>query len=232
MYSHDPSVPAAVLFDLDGTLIDSEPVWGTAMRRIAANRGTSVSDDMLRRISGVDAGEAMALVHLEYGWPAGQVATDLALIQQYVRDSFLGGVSWLPGAREVLAEVRAHEIPTGLVTSTYRSLVGVILSVLGDEWFDVVVCGDDVGRPKPDPLPYLSAMAKLGVSPGRWCVAVEDSTRGVTSAVNAGCLAIQVNPREAASSACLRVHDLTEINISLLRQVVERSTAVVQCFPV
>lgn len=78
---------------------------------------------------------------------------------------FRDGLPWCPGAREALATVRASGLPTALVTSTYRELTEVALDTIGREFFDVVVCGDEVPATKPDPAPYLRAAELLDVDP-------------------------------------------------------------------
>jgi HAD superfamily hydrolase (TIGR01509 family) len=101
------------------------------------------------------------------------------------------GVAWRPGARELLDAVGDARIPAGLVTNTQRALVDVMLRTVGAARFDAVVCGDEVARVKPDPEPYLTAAARLGV-PARACVAIEDSPTGIASAVAAGCAVLAV----------------------------------------
>jgi HAD superfamily hydrolase (TIGR01509 family) len=97
----------------------------------------------------------------------------------------------LPGALELVDALRAAGVPTALVSSSYRVLVDAALAVIGPERFDFTLAGDEVSRTKPDPEPYLSAAAALGVAPEN-CVVFEDSPSGIASGEAAGCLAIGV----------------------------------------
>jgi HAD superfamily hydrolase (TIGR01509 family) len=108
-----------------------------------------------------------------------------------VFELFAAGLVWRPGALELLLAVRAAGVPTALVTSTGRRLVEVALETLGRENFDVVVVGDEVKAPKPDPEPYRTAAELLGV-PITECVAVEDSPTGITSALASGAAVLAV----------------------------------------
>jgi HAD superfamily hydrolase (TIGR01509 family) len=108
-----------------------------------------------------------------------------------VTELFRTDIQWRPGATALIAATRAAGIPTALVTSTARPLVEVALDTLGRDRFDVVVCGDEVGAPKPDPEPYRTAAELLGV-PIERCVAIEDSPVGVASAAAAGAAVLAV----------------------------------------
>jgi HAD superfamily hydrolase (TIGR01509 family) len=108
-----------------------------------------------------------------------------------VFELFGQGLVWRPGALELLRAVRAAGLPTALVTSTGRRLVEVAMQTLGRENFDVVVVGDEVKMPKPDPEPYLTAARLLGV-PIEECVAIEDSPTGLASAVASGAAVLAV----------------------------------------
>jgi HAD superfamily hydrolase (TIGR01509 family) len=217
--------PAAVLFDLDGTLIDSEPIWAESTRTLARSRGATVTDDLLARISGLDATLAMRFVHSELGWSGWDIAADLAFVQDRVREAYRRGLTWRPGAAALLAATRKQGLVTGLVTSTYRPLVDLVLSAIGKDHFDVVVCGDDGHEPKPHPAPYMSAVTSLGLSASS-CVAIEDSPRGVASARAAGCVVLHVAEPPAALDVQAQVRDLSEVTVeSLSRLVTDRQPA-------
>ena len=100
-----------------------------------------------------------------------------------------GGIEWRPGAPELLRSVRAAGLATALVTTTPRALADIVLRsirrALGEDPFDVTICGDEVPARKPDPAPYLQAMRALGVGPGE-CVVIEDSQAGITAGLAAG----------------------------------------------
>jgi HAD superfamily hydrolase (TIGR01509 family) len=134
---------------------------------------------------------------------------DVAWLDRRVFDLFAEGLVWRPGALELLRAVRVAGIPTALVTSTARRLVEVALDTLGRENFDVVVCGDEVHVPKPDPEPYRMAARMLGVRIED-CVAIEDSPTGVSSAVASGAAVLAV-PAELELPETDGVHLLTTL---------------------
>jgi HAD superfamily hydrolase (TIGR01509 family) len=130
------------------------------------------------------------------------------------------GTVWRPGARELLAAVRSAGLRSALVTATRRRLVEVALGTIGRSWFDVLVTGDEIINPKPDPEPYLTAARLLGVDPSR-CVAVEDSPAGVRSALAAGCTVIGV-PCDVALPEDLGatiLPSLEGVNLEVLRSL-------------
>jgi HAD superfamily hydrolase (TIGR01509 family) len=204
-----PSGPAAVLFDMDGTLIDSEKLWTIALDDYAAHRGGELSEATREFMVGSNMDTSMSLLLVDLGLPAGEddVAAAAKWVELRTAELFGQGLSWRPGAREALRVVRASGTPIALVTSTIRSLTEIALGTLGRDSFDVTVCGDEVDKQnKPHPEPYLRACRLLDVDPSA-CVAVEDSPTGVTSAVAAGCTVIAVPcevPLEAGERRVLR----------------------------
>ena len=183
--------PAAVLFDMDGTLVDSEKVWDIALRELAVRAGGSLSDAARHAMIGNSMATSMRLMREDLGQPDRPEAPDVAWLNARVLDLFADGLVWRPGACELLHAVRVAGLPTALVTSTGRALVEVALKTIGPENFDVVVCGDDVTMPKPDPEPYRTAAALLGVRVED-CVAIEDSPTGVASALASGAAVLAV----------------------------------------
>jgi HAD superfamily hydrolase (TIGR01509 family) len=180
------SGPAAVLFDLDGTLVDSEPVWDEALRRLARELGGELSLPARRATVGTNVPVSVEIVRVDVGRPDADPVLLAQRLVADVRERLAAGLRWRPGARELLDAVRAAGIPTALVTNTERELVRIAFGPLVDELFDASVCGDEVCRSKPDPEPYLTAAALLGVDPAR-AVAIEDSPTGTASAEAAGC---------------------------------------------
>jgi HAD superfamily hydrolase (TIGR01509 family) len=209
--------PAAVLFDMDGTLVDSERVWGIALSELAVHAGGVLSDAARLAMVGTSMSLSMQIFRDDLGQPDRPEAPDVAWLSNRVEELFSEGLVWRPGAMELLLAVRAAGVPTALVTSTGRRLVEVALKTLGRENFDVIVCGDEVGRPKPDPEPYRTAAALLGVPIGS-CVAIEDSPSGVASASAAGAAVLAV-PAELELAPVDGVHlrtTLTGVDIAFL----------------
>jgi HAD superfamily hydrolase (TIGR01509 family) len=210
----------AVLFDMDGTLIDSEKVWAVALRELAVVYGGRLSESARIAMVGTNMAESMRILHDDLGEPWRDVATSADWLEVRVAELFRAGLEWRAGARELLAAVRAAGIPTALVTSTGRDLVELALATLGRHNFDVVVTADDVPAHKPDPTPYLAAAAALGVPPHA-CVAVEDSSTGVTSALAAGCAVVAVPLETDLSHLDTRVvPSLAEVDVAYLRRLV------------
>jgi HAD superfamily hydrolase (TIGR01509 family) len=183
--------PAAVLFDMDGTLVDSEKVWDIALKELAVRAGGTLSPQARQAMIGTNMSQTMQLLRDDLGQPDRPEAPDVQWLSDRVYELFAEGLVWRPGALELLQAVRAAGLPTALVTSTGRRLVEVALDTLGRENFDAVVVGDEVKMPKPDPEPYLTAADLLGV-PIADCVAIEDSPTGVASALASGAAVLAV----------------------------------------
>jgi HAD superfamily hydrolase (TIGR01509 family) len=193
---------AAVLWDMDGTLVDSEKLWDIALREGARLLGGTLSEATRLQMVGTHAAATFELLFAEVGVAptAERVAEMDAWLRRRMAQLLSDAPAWRPGAADALRAVRDSGVPTALVTSTVRELAEVALDGIGREHFDVTVCGDEVnGRNKPDPAPYLRAARLLGVDPRR-CVAVEDSPTGVASAAAAGCVTVVV-PHEVAVPA-------------------------------
>jgi HAD superfamily hydrolase (TIGR01509 family) len=209
--------PAAVLFDMDGTLVDSEKIWDVGLHELARRYGRELSPAARAAMVGTDMPTTLQLLADDLRRPDLDRAEAAAWLSARVAELFVTDLEWRPGALALLRATRAAGIPTALVTSTARPLVEVALDTLGRDRFDVVVCGDEVGAPKPDPEPYLTAARLLGVPIDR-CVAIEDSPTGVTSALAAGAAVLGV-PSEVPLTPAdgLRVLDsLTGADLSLL----------------
>ncbi|HEX9998922.1 MAG TPA: HAD family phosphatase, partial [Actinoplanes sp.] len=167
-----------MLFDMDGTLVDSEKVWDIALHELAVRAGGELSRSARHAMIGSSMATSMRILRDDLGQPERPEAPDVDWLTGRVFELFAAGLVWRPGALELLRAVRAAGLPTALVTSTGRKLVEVALETLGRDNFDVVVCGDEVVMPKPDPEPYRTAAAMIGV-PIEECIAIEDSPTGV-----------------------------------------------------
>ena len=213
---------AAVLFDMDGTLVDSEKVWQIALEELAAEWGGTMSDAVRKAMVGSTTPRAIAMLHEDLGVVGRDVAADSDLLEDRMMTLCAGQLDFRPGAYQLLAAVRAAGVKTALVTATVRRIVDVMLDTIGRENFDVVVTHDDVVNGKPHPEPYLAAAAALGVD-AHDCVAIEDSPTGAASAAAAGCVVLAV-PSEvdlSALRAVTHVASLTDVDVDFLRKAVE-----------
>lgn len=189
------SLPAAVLWDLDGTLLDSEKLWDVPLNELTEKLGGELSPATRQAMVGTNVMVTLRLLYAEVGIPSptsAQLADGAAWIARRAGELFRQELPWRPGAQDALATVRAAGFPMALVTSTQREITELALDTVGRHLFDATVCGDEVdGRNKPLPEPYLRACRLLGVVPAE-CVAIEDSPTGVSSAVAAGCTVLVV----------------------------------------
>lgn len=180
----------AVLWDLDGTIVDTEPYWFEAEYAVVAAHGDSWSDEHARAVVGfdlLDSGRYM----IEHGGVRLTPHEIVEMMLDSVVSNIKRSVPWRPGARELLADVRESDIPTALVTMSWRRFANEVMEALPAGAFDVSVVGDDVERGKPHPDPYLLAAERLGVDITR-CIAIEDSPTGVASALAAGATVLAV----------------------------------------
>jgi HAD superfamily hydrolase (TIGR01509 family) len=175
---------------MDGTLVDTEPYWMAAETPLVESFGGTWSHEQALGLVGLGL-EDSARIFQDAGVRMG-VRDIIDRLTDDVMARLAGdGVPFRPGARELLAELRAAGIKTALVTMSMRRMADTVVDLIDFEAFDVVVAGDDVTRPKPFPDPYLQACAALGVSPAE-TVAIEDSPNGLRSAVASGAAVIGV----------------------------------------
>ena len=197
-------MPAAVLWDMDGTLVDTEPHWMAAEAAVVGRFGGTWShQDALSVVGAALLDSAAVLQEHGVGLPAEEIV-DLLL------DEVIAGVraeiQWQPGVPELLAALGRAGVPCALVTMSYRRFADAVLSHAPAGSFSVVVTGDDVDHGKPHPEAYLRAADALGVDVAR-CVAIEDSPPGIAAALASGArtLGVQhmvpVEPRPGLSRA-------------------------------
>jgi HAD superfamily hydrolase (TIGR01509 family) len=180
-----------VLFDMDGTLADTEPLWMAAEFALADRHSAPWEEADAEALIGrslVYVGEYMKR----------RMGIDLApeeIVDALIRDVIAAvrahGAGWRPGAVELLRACNAAEVPTALVTMSYRSLAQTLIEALPDASFNALVAGEDVRHGKPHPEPYRRAADLLG-QPASHCVAIEDSPAGAESAEASGCFVIVV----------------------------------------
>jgi len=204
--------PPAVLWDMDGTLVDTEPYWMKCEFALAEKYGGTWShEDGLAVVGGdlIDSATYMR-EHMGIDRTPEQIVEELldGVVEMVERD-----VPWQPGARELLAELRAREVPCALVTMSWRRFVEPVLRALPEGSFDVLVCGDEVAHGKPHPEPYLRAAELIGLAPAE-TVAIEDSPTGATSAAAAGCQVLVVPSHVAVPEGERRTHRETLVGIT------------------
>jgi HAD superfamily hydrolase (TIGR01509 family) len=186
----------AVLWDMDGLLVDTEPVWTVAEEELAERLGGTWSDELKASIAGTRLEASVPTILRWYDVePTPQRVAECAswLLERMVA-LFRTEVRILPGVTELLAALRREEVPVALVSSSYRVLVDAVLAhgqQFGLGPFEVTIAGDEVTQGKPHPEPYLLACERLRAHPAN-CVVLEDSAAGVTSGEAAGCAVVAV----------------------------------------
>jgi HAD superfamily hydrolase (TIGR01509 family) len=203
----------AVLFDMDGTLVETEELWGEAMTALAVQLGGVFSAGARERTVGTSMPVAMGILYADLGLERSeqQLRDDVRWVEDETAALMTSrGMPWRPGARELLTAVRDAGLATALVTTTPRRIATIVLdriaAELGSSPFDVTVCGDEVPARKPDPAPYRQAMTALGVDP-RSSLVIEDSLVGVTAGLAAGAAVLGVpslQPLETQPGLVLR----------------------------
>ena len=183
--------PMAVLWDLDGTLIDSEHYWSISQNRLAKHYGASWTEEDEKGVIGSSLYDSSALIKSKFGIEDRSVQEIIDHLTDEVIEQIRASLPWRPGALELLLELRQSGIKTALVTMSMRRLALAVVESIPFDAFDVVVAGDDVRFGKPHPEPYLKAAEILRVEP-RHCIAFEDSIPGLSSAVAAGTNAVGV----------------------------------------
>jgi len=189
----------AVLFDMDGTIVDTEPYWIAAEYRLVESFGGTWSDEHAHALVGNALIASAEYLREHGGVPLEPEEIVERLLDEVVRAT-RDAVPWRPGAVDLLADLGRRGVPCALVTMSYERLARVVLEQLPAETFGALVTGDQVADGKPHPEAYLTAAARLGVDPTQ-CVAIEDSPTGIASAEAAGCTVVAVPhnvPIEAA----------------------------------
>ena len=212
----------AVLFDMDGTLVDSEKLWEVALQVLYSRLGGELTPAVREATVGGSAESLMQIIYTDLGLDpdADEMAAHSDWLHDYTADLFDGGLPWCDGARELLDTLADSAVPMALVTNTRRALTERALDSIGRHYFAASVCGDEVVRAKPAPDPYQRAAALLGFDPAQ-CLAVEDSVTGAASAENAGCPVLVVpNDVEVPDSARRRhVTSLLGLDVARLREI-------------
>lgn len=211
-------LPAAVLWDLDGTLVDSEPYWVAAEHKLAAMYEFvwTVQDELsVVGAALTDTGAALQAKGIDL-----TVAEIVDFMVNSVVKDIGAEVPWQLGVLDLLAELQAAQVPCALVTMSYQVIADQIIAATAPGTFQVVISGDNVTNGKPHPEPYLLAAERLGVDITR-SVAIEDSFTGIASARSAGArvLAVQRKLQIPAAKALSRVGDLASLTVDDLSRI-------------
>lgn len=189
----------AVLFDMDGTLVDSEPIWFAVMQEVAARFGAPLPDDAHARLRGVDRDASMALLRAQYGLEVDPPAFWGAVMDRLV--DAVAAVPAMPGAAAWVEALAAAGRPRAVVSNSPRAMIEA--SLAPHAWgahVTVRLGADEVPRPKPAPDGYRLAATRLGVAAER-CLVLEDSEAGVLAARAAGAAALLITRGETPSRA-------------------------------
>lgn len=224
----------AVLFDMDGTLVDSEKLWDISLTALYEHHGGQLTPEVRASMVGGSAEDTIRTVYADLGMdpdPAAMAESDRWL-HAYTAELFDGGLPWCDGAQDLLEALAAEGTPMALVTNTRRALTDRALNSIGSHYFSVSVCGDEVPRGKPAPDVYRRAAQLLNLPPSA-CLAIEDSVTGTAAAEAAGCPVLVVpndvevpsgpRRRHIASLATVAVPDLRQIFLELNSGLEERT---------
>ncbi|HEY5184527.1 MAG TPA: HAD family phosphatase [Actinomycetes bacterium] len=210
----------AVLFDMDGLLVDTEHTWFVAERTVMAELGADWDEADQAHTVGGPMERATRYMAEKAGSDLPWQAVAGRLIDA-MADLLVHGADHRPGAQALLDDLVAAGVPCALVSSSPRRLVDAVLASVGGDHFTTTIAGDEVPRTKPNPDPYLQAARHLGVQPSR-CVVLEDSPVGIAAAEAAGCVVVAVPfvvPIEPGPRRHV-VGSLTELDAVRLRTLV------------
>jgi HAD superfamily hydrolase (TIGR01509 family) len=218
---------AWVIFDMDGTLIESEHIWADVRREYANEHGGHWHDGAQQTMMGMRTNDWARYMESDLGvdLPASVIADEVV---QRVCERLSESVPILPGAQDALGRL-AHVFPLGLATSAALAVAQTVLQKTGwNEWFGVVVSADQVPRGKPAPDVYLRTLELLGAD-ARSTAAVEDSGNGIKSAHAAGLAVIAIPNRDyppqkdALTLASRRVDRLDAVDEAMVRDVLAQA---------
>ena len=212
----------AVLFDMDGTLVDSEKLWDISLAALYERHGGRLTPEVRASMVGGSAEDTIRTVYTDLGLemaPSAMAESDRWL-HEYTGELFEGGLPWCEGAQELLEALAAEGTPMALVTNTARALTDRALNSIGSQYFSITVCGDEVPRGKPSPDVYQRAASLLSLPPSA-CLAIEDSVTGTAAAEAAGCPVLVVPNDVEVPTGPRRAHlsSLTGVGVADLRRV-------------
>ena len=214
-----PGALRAVLFDMDGLLVDSEPLWFEVERAVMARLGGRWTQADQQALIGGSLDRTVSWLLAKAAVPASRGDVARWLVAEMAALIGARGLPLQPGAGPLLAGLDAAGVPRALVTASSRAIMEAVLKVTALS-FSVTVCGEDVRRGKPDPAPYVLAADRLG-EPAAGCVVLEDSPTGIAAARAAGCPVIAVpSVPVPPGPGLVTVGSLEEVSFDLLEAMV------------
>jgi len=215
---------AAVVFDLDGLLVDSEQLWDRVRRELAADHGVAWPPEATRAMMGMSSPEWSRYMAEEVGLPLTADEVNAEVVRR-LRAAYERELPLLPGAREAVERLAAA-FPLGLASSSNREVIDAVLDRMGvARCFAATVSSEEVARGKPSPDVYVEAARRLGVDPAR-AAAIEDSHNGIRSAKAAGMRVLAIpNPHFPPDEAALALADVVLADLDALTPAAVRGTA-------
>jgi HAD superfamily hydrolase (TIGR01509 family) len=180
----------AVLFDMDGTIIDSEPYWMASERALAEEHQSIWTKEDGFDIVGMSLDDSSVVFKERTNVPL-EPSEIVNRLTNDVQSQLAKVVPWRPGAKELLLDLRKNHVKTALVTMALHRMAQQVVDAIPFDAFDIIVAGDDVLRGKPHPEAYLKAAELLGFDPKN-CIAFEDSITGLQAAESANTYAIGI----------------------------------------
>lgn len=213
-----------VLFDMDGLLLDTEPLWGESMLRVAQKHGIPVTYERFKETTGLRIHEVTDYWSVRYAW---QGSTAHVVAEEILDDIISSAIQYgriMPGIPEALALLRAQGYKTGLASSSPMRMIAALLDHFGlYDFFDEVTSADAVALGKPHPAVFLHCAAALGVTPLQ-CVVLEDSLNGIIAGKAARMKVIAVpdghhihNPKFAVADAI--IPSMKQFDLALLQRL-------------
>lgn len=213
-------LPAALLLDQDGTLIDSEPLWERAEAEMTRSLGGELSASMRERMIGGPLRTTIEVILEATGARRDPGELELELVTEVAGLVSAEGIPWMPGVPALFERMGAAGVPLGLVTSSWRLIADGVAAAAPAPGFTHVVTGEEIARPKPDPDAYLEGARRFGADI-RDCVAVEDSPTGILAALASGARVVVVPGvlDVPASPRYSRIRSLDDLTVERLERL-------------
>ena len=209
----------AVLFDMDGTLIDSEPLWQRTEAKIVASFGKVWTEEDGESLTGNSLFDSASLMIKLKNLPLAPEKAVEMMVANMHELYVLEGVPWIPGARELLSDLASAQIPTALVSASYDLLVRDVCASAPQGSLEVMVTGSEPNmQQKPSGDPYRLAAQRLQV-PIEHCLVVEDSAPGLAAGQDAGARLALVGPRDVADIPAVRFDSVGNLRLSDIREL-------------